>query len=70
VDALLTRVLDAHGGPANWSRVTIRPGRTPVLDVEPERITIRAVRGDVVEERSDPRSWITFSIDSVAVRRG
>lgn len=32
------------------------PDRSSVLDVEPERIAIQTAGGEIVEQRSDPRS--------------
>jgi len=94
---LLRNVLDAHGGPENWSRVGsfstkftiggpfwswrggpeadlprtadldaqrehismtpfLAPEGVAVFDVDPERVTIQTPRGEVVEQRLDPRS--------------
>src|SRR5690242_10769224 len=94
---LLDRVLDAHGGLANWDHVdsvtaeiavggpfwALRgwpdlvptmtlsmdahheyitttpfpgPDRYSVFEVDPERLAIQSTNGNVVEERTDPRS--------------
>ena len=68
-----TVTIDAHHEYITFSPFTA-PDRVSVLEVDPERVTIKTSDGQVVEERTDPRAsfplpfdWPTTPWDAVQV---
>jgi hypothetical protein len=57
-----TVTVDAHRQHISLAPFTA-PDRVSVLDVDPERVTIETTDGEIVEERTDPRSSYPLPFD-------